>query len=280
MPKSVGEHSLPELIKALRKGMKPDLDTINEGIVGVKKELVEDRKAVEALSARVTSSEDMLGKLQTDLDQIKASEAKSIEDVAREIFPKVTDFVTTSLGSQWGELLVEEIRKHECGLLVNGLRLHAGQPAAEFRKFCLMDLHMPPEKANDLKIIEVTKLGQDRLGRPATLLVKMSHPSERNECMKLSKNLQRGISFDLFVPKRYLQKYRDFKEEAWKLRVTKGVQTFIGFKSFGLQLKFKKRDDQNIKYDWTIYDEFIPKPTIGEVPIGWARLNSDWPIGL
>ena len=87
MTKSVSEHSLPELVEALKVAYKPDLDTISEGIAVVRKELETDRKAVKDLSGRVDTMEDILGKHQADMAQIKTAETQSVAEVAKTIFP-------------------------------------------------------------------------------------------------------------------------------------------------------------------------------------------------
>ena len=44
------------------------------------------------------------------------------------------------------------------------------------------------------------------------------------------------------------------------------MSTYVGFDRHILQLKVKRKDEGENKYDWTIHQEYIPKPTMTSSP--------------
>ena len=94
----------------------------------------------------------------------------------------------------------------------------------------------------------------------------MGSPQERNEILKLSHRLTKGESLDKYVPKRYEIVYKRFKKEAWKLRKFHSLKTNIDFNGHILTLKYKQPDKDNIKFGWTIHEEWSPEPTDSVVP--------------
>ena len=120
---------------------------------------------------------------------------------------------------------------------------------------------METTRANSMVVKEVVKLGNPKNGKPAPQKIKLASQADRDDCLRLSKNLKKGITLDKCVPKRYIDKYKSFKNLAWQIRVVKNMKTYIGFDRQALQLKVKKQDEGNLRYDWTIYKEYIPKPS-------------------
>ena len=74
-------------------------------------------------------------------------------------------------------------------------------------------------------------------------------------------NLARGVTLDKYVPKRYEAQYRAFKEQAWKLRESMNVNTWIGFENHSLVLKQKEKDVEGKKFSWIIFDQWTPRVT-------------------
>ena len=60
--------------------------------------------------------------------------------------------------------------------------------------------------------------------------------------------------------------YKRLKKEAWKLRLFHNLSTNLDFNGHLLTLKYKKKDDGAIKYDWTIHTEWAPAATDSVVP--------------
>ena len=84
---------------------------------------------------------------------------------------------------------------------------------------------------------------------------------ERDECLRMSFNLAKGITLDKYMPKRYEEQYRVFKDIAYKLRTSMDVNTFIGFQGHDLVLKQKQKNQNGEKFGWVIYDKWTPKVT-------------------
>ena len=117
-------------------------------------------------------------------------------------------------------------------------------------------------RADTIAIRSVTILSRGRGTNPRlSVLVMLGSIAERNECIRQSFNLSRGINLDKYVPKRYEAQYRAFKEQAWKLRESMNVNTWIGFEDHALVLKQKEKDTEGSKFSWNIFDSWTPKVT-------------------
>ena len=63
------------------------------------------------------------------------------------------------------------------------------------------------------------------------------------------------------MPRRYRPKNKDFQRQAWELKqVDNTLVTRTVFKGHKLVLEMKQKDQDNIKYDWTIANEYYPEP--------------------
>ena len=58
----------------------------------------------------------------------------------------------------------------------------------------------------------------------------------------------------------YLQKHKEFKKHAWKLKSIFNIQAQVVFDAHNLVVRYKKKDDGTNKYNWVIAKEFHPKP--------------------
>ena len=263
----VGDMEFEDLVKALQNAFKADIDKVSDEVKGVRDEMVKDRQDAKLLDSRV-------GKVETDLEAIRQQlEAKvpsvgasSVEEVKQAVLPEVEKIVISSVNTQWQDVLANEVKQFEDELIIHGLDWPTGCPKQGFRNFCKEGLKMEADRVKSLEVKEVTKLGNPKGGRPAPQKVKLGSASDRNDCLRLSKNLKKGVSLDKCVPKRYLDKYKSFKNLAWKIRVAKNMHTYIGFDRQALQLKVKKKDDGTLRFDWTIHAEYIPKPSKNPSP--------------
>ena len=112
-----------------------------------------------------------------------------------------------------------------------------------------------------IRIKEVTKLGNEKSNEKLPpVLVRFGHPTERNQILPLSRNLKRDFSIDKFVPKMYLHKHREFKRHAWKLKSLFNIQAQVVFDGHNLVVRYKRKDDGDTKFNWTIAKEYHPRP--------------------
>ena len=257
----VGDMELDELAIALKAAFKEDFDKIKQDIEGVRSDMEKDRQDVSNLATKVETVETNLLSLQRQVDDMATKQGANVEQVKEAVLPDVQRIVLSEVNAQWKDTLASEVRQCEDKLIVYGLEWQASGPVKALRTFCKDKLKMDTGKADSMPILEVVKLGNGKNGRPAPQMVKLSNASDRNDCLKLSHNLPKGFGLDKCVPKRYEEKYKVFKSQAWKLRTAKNMNTFIGFDRYAMQLKIKKKDDGDNKYDWTIYNEYIPKPS-------------------
>lgn len=89
-------------------------------------------------------------------------------------------------------------------------------------------------------------------------MVTLGSVRERNDCLSASFNLDKHISIDKYVPKRFEAKYNEFKEIAWKIRSSQKLNTWVGFDGHKLVIKQKKKDEGSTKFGWEEFDFWIP----------------------
>ena len=164
----VGDMEFDDLIKALQNCFKEDIDKVKDEVKGVRDEMVKDRQDATLLEARV-------GKVETDLKAIRQQlEAKdpavggsSVEEVKQAVLPEVEKIVISSVNTQWQDVLASEVKQFEDELIIYGLDWPTGCPKQGFRNFCKDGLKMEADRAKNLEVKVVTKLGNPKGGKPA-----------------------------------------------------------------------------------------------------------------
>ena len=194
-------------------------------------------------------------------EEMKADLKKELLD---EISTDIKNDISTELSSlyegPWLNMVEDEIRRHEAGLVISGHDFQ--QINTQQVRYFLRDNLALGARADTLVIRSVTVLSRGKSTNPRlSILVMFGSIAERNECIRQSFNLARGITLDKYVPKRYEAQYRAFKEQAWKLRESMNVNTWIGFEGHALVLKQKEKDLEGKKYAWNIFDSWSPKVT-------------------
>ena len=242
-------------IKADIGSIKVKIDSMSDKQEAFAEEVKKDKEKAES---RFEELEKKMEELQ---NQKNVSNRVTDED---SIQTAVQNYVETASDSSWKANLAREVFEHEHGLVVHGVRIDAKDDTTRkeaAKKFIKEDLKASEEIMNRIKIREVVRLGSDNgAGKPPPLLIKFGHPTERNLLLPLSRNLKRGVDIDKNIPKMYLQKHKEFKRLAWKLKTVHDVQTQVIFDSHNLVLRYKKQDDGATKYNWTIEREYYPKP--------------------
>ena len=206
--------------------------------------------------------EDLKNELKNELKaEIKAEiQEESIGNMAADIKTEIKEELNSLYESQWLGMVEDEIRRHEAGLVISGYNFQQIN-TQQVRVFLRDNLGLGA-RADTIVIRSVTVLSRGKGPNPRiSVLVMLGSIAERNECIKQSFNLARGVTLDKYVPKRYEAQYRAFKEQAWKLRESMNVNTWIGFENHSLVLKQKEKDIEGKKFSWTIFDQWTPKVT-------------------
>ena len=172
------------------------------------------------------------------LDEVK----KEFKDQLR---TELKDEFKTNFEQQWSNTLVDEIRRHDTGLIIKSEVWSNGYNPHSFIAFCTNCLKLDPNKTNSMFVKSVSTLGKPRAGpNPrVSVLVILGSVSDRNDCLSASYNLNKDISIDKYVPKRFENKYNEFKEVAWKIRTSQNLNTWVGFEDHRLVIKQKKKND-------------------------------------
>lgn len=185
-----------------------------------------------------------------------------VESVSEAVLPTLSKSVSHSFQAQWSESLKSEIREVECNLQIYGLNIDHLNSKPDVRSFFEDTLKIPKDKLDSIFIESVKKLPapKDPENKKRSVIVRLGHPSDRFVCYAYAKNLPRGITLDMSVPRRYSKKFAEFKDKAWKIRVSQeNVITRIEFNGPILTLKVKNKDSDGQKFSWTIHEEFTPK---------------------
>ena len=243
-----------ETQKEVNSGMRDDMTVIKNELANMRssqeKASEDDRKEKEAFKEQFKIIESRLESLETS----KNTQADN---------PPSPSFMNNSSETAWKASLAKDVFVHEHGLVVHGIKLEGTDDktrAEFFSKFLKTEMKVPDDTIVKIRIKEVTRLGAENEAKPPPILVKFGHPTERNSILPFSKNLKRGISIDKFVPKMYLQKHKDFKRHAWKLKSLFNIQSQVVFDAHNLVVRYKKKDDGTNKYNWVIAKEYHPQP--------------------
>ena len=280
-----------ELVSAIGRHMEtlliPQMKTlINEAVGDLKKEMEKDRKNI----ADVMKSVGDLEKSQTSLSEKvvemeKKMETQSgtidIESIKDAVLPTLSKSVSHNFEAQWSESLKSEIREVECNLQIYGLNIEHLTSKEEVKAFFEETLKVPKDQLSSIHIESVRKnpAPKDPNNKKRSVTVRLGHPSDRFVCYANAKNLPRGITLDMSVPRRYSKKFAEFKDKAWKIRVSQeNMSTRIDFNGPILTLRVKKKDKDGQKFGWIIHEEFTPKmvmnPPTSSPPL---RKSSDGP---
>ena len=260
MLKSIGKELLEELLPKFQemvdgaaKRMEEKLDEKLGEKIG---ELEQKMKSLEASQSDLTERV-------INLEQRPITNDVDYDRVREEVLPSVTESLSGTIDAQWQNFLSEEIRKKENVLVIHGLKnKNISQPHG-FEDFCQHALLMPHGVFANLHIYDVSiisGMSRGRDGMEYVAFVTLENVNERNQFFKYGKNLPKHISLDKSIPKCYMSKYKDLLSKGWKLRTTEDVLTRIDFDGAYLSLRYKKKDENETKYSWTIAESFCPKP--------------------
>ena len=206
--------------------------------------------------------EDLKNEIKNELkDEIKAEIKKELqEEISSDIKTDVKTELSSMYEGPWLNMVEEEIRRHEAGMVISGHNFEQIN-VQQVRYFLKNNLALGA-RSDTMAIRSVTVLTRGKGPNPRlSVLIMFGSIAERNECIRQSFNLSRGTTLDKFVPKRYEAQYRAYKEQAWKLRESMNVNTWIGFEGHTLVLKQKEKDAGGQKFSWHIFDSWTPKVT-------------------
>ena len=183
-----------------------------------------------------------------------------MEEISSDIKTDVKAEISSMYEGPWLNMVEEEIRRHEAGMVISGHNFEQIN-AQQVRYFLRNNLALGAS-SDTMTIKSVSVLSRGKGPNPRlSVLIMFGNIDERNECIRQSFNLARGTTLDKYVPKRYEAKYRAFKEQAWKLRESMNVNTWIGFEGHALVLKQKEKDVDAKKFSWNLFDTWTPKVT-------------------
>ena len=243
-----------ETQEKVNAGIRDDMKEIRGELTTIRTDQVkfmeDDRKEKDDLKEQFKTLESRLEKLESS-------------NVTAASNPPSPNFFDPTSESAWKANLAKDVFLHEHGLVLHGVKLEGKDDMTRsdyIKNFLKIEMKAPSDLLAKIRIREVTRLGAENDTKPPPILIKFGHPTERNSILPLSKNLKRGITIDKFVPKMYLQKHKEFKKHAWKLKSLFNIHAQVVFDAHNLVVWYKKKDDGANKYNWIIAKEFHPKP--------------------
>ena len=218
----------------LTKKFEERQDKVNAAMIddmgAIKSELASLRTAQEKSNEDSKKEKDNIAEhfktIESRLDQLESSKTSS------SLTPPSPNFFNTTSDNAWKANLAKDVFLHDHGLVIHGFKLEGNDDKARtdsIKHFFKTEMKADNDLLSKVRIKEVTRLGPDSDSKPPPVLVKFGHPTERNSILPLSKNLRRGLTLDKFVPKMYLQKHKEFKRHAWKLKSMFNVQSQVVF---------------------------------------------------
>ena len=275
-----------ELIKNMIQPLRSDISVLTENqtelsrkvesletnLTAFRKEPFDLNQLKDAVKAVVDTEvkNELKEEVKNELKQVLKQEIKDeiAQEVRQEVLLGIKEEIRTELRQEfqadfdqyWTNTLLDEIRRHETGLIIKSTAWTNGYSASNFINFCVNCLKFDSYKASSMTVKSVSILGRPKSGpNPrVSVLVSLGSVRERNECLSNSFNLHPDISIDKYVPKRYEAKYVDFKEVAWKIRTSQRLNTWVGFDGHRLVIKQKRKDDGPTKFGWEEFDFWIP----------------------
>ena len=241
---SLMERWFPKFQSMVSEAIAPlstKLDTLQKNVDDVKADYIDLRKKVEILEQSIPPP------------------PPSVESIVEQCLPDVRKIVSENMDTNWKIFLTEEIKKTESCLIVKGMTYPSNQSLKDaFLSFCSDSLKMSKSDIESLSIKQINST--KNTAKSFVLFVTLENVSQRNLCLKHSKNLAQRISLDKQVPKQYLKKYSEMQTTAWKLRSVHQVITRVDFNGPILTLRYKSRDSDLGQFSFTIHEEYTPKP--------------------
>ena len=234
-------------------------------ISGLGSQLKDIRDSTEA---KLSNIQDEFGRLQT---MVTETANNNLEELKETLVPIIKDDVVRSVRSEmksefnavdaiWKSNLSDKVWEAEHNLLIFNHN-PSKAPIEDAKEFLEKELNLNADSLNKIELKRALRLGKGKNNKPPPLLLKFSHPSDRNHVLSHSKNLKdKPYKIEKDVPKLYKKMHGDFKEESWKLREQFEYQTQISFIGHLMVLQFKSKSTDGNKYHYINHLEWFPPP--------------------
>ena len=155
--------------------------------------------------------------------EIQASVLPSIEAEMPKVKEVMKKEVLEAADGAWKVSLADKIKEHEHCAIVFGLRV-VSTPLEDAYNFIRNNLKVNAEDSRKFNVINATRLGRGTDQKPPGLLIKFSHPGERNFILSYSKNLKgTRMKIEKHVPKLYQNEHKLFKKTVFELSRMPGM---------------------------------------------------------
>ena len=195
-------------------------------------------------------------------------ESLNIDTIKEQLIPEIEHHIAQTLksteNSRWDETCAANVKAESMKLCISGLPPSPNPIKTTVKKFCTENLGLTPEQFSHLDIKDCYSLGKPKPDDTKTrIMIIFGNLQSRNTCLKNRNKLPNGLWISTQVPKIYIEKNKEFEEQAKNLRLTENVATRIEFDGPMIQLKYGlKPSDKEMQIMYKIFDEWKPKPQI------------------
>ena len=250
------KHILEEIGNTWMEKFLPKVQaTVQEAAAKTDTKIDKYRTAIDDL---IQGQKDILVRVER-LENNPAPPPPSIDAIKEVLLPDIRSQMTKEFDGQWKHYLVGQISQVQNCLVINGVENAKSRAENFFSSFCENDLKMTKEDYDRLEIKDV-RVTRAKENTKSSIFVSLGSVFQRNICLKHAKNLPNMVSMDKQIPKPYMQKYKEFKNIAWKLRCVHNVATRIDFDGPTLTLRHRKQKEKedDKEFAFTIHKEYVP----------------------
>lgn len=191
-----------------------------------------------------------------DVDSLKVTVSKLKETLREELVQELGSNRNASDLAAYKCTLAAQNDQLSRNLIIHGLK--SDNPREDVDKL-INNLKLPADCL--VQIVSVTKLGKGDGVKPASMLVVLANQYMRNEILRFTRNLPKGVYLDKDIPYNYREAYKRYRKKAWRYRTFLKVQTQIIFSGHLLQLRYRDVEESG-KKAYTILEEYFPTPDL------------------
>ena len=259
---------LSDRLEQTEKNIGAKFDQLSDQMTDLQNKQTQETLARQDLQSKVTSLQEQMGEMSDRIDQAAVPDTAVIVDT---LLPLVTNALSDKINSNTAQVkayneqakatyfqsLVNEIKSLEKDMMLYGYKADGGPDiAAEIKRKVFKDI-----MGLDIDHVQAEFVGNAIGDKPRAIKVSFKSVENRNSVLRESRKLPRGVRVEKSMPRRYRPKNKEFNKHGWELKqVDNSLVTRTVFRGHKLVLEMKQKDEDDIKYDWTIAKEYYPEP--------------------
>ena len=250
------------------KSIGAKFDQLSEQMTDLQNKQTQETIARQSLQTTVTSLQEQVVELNDRIDQAAVPDTAALVD---SLLPLVTNALSDKINSNTAQVkayneqakatyfqsLANEIKSVDKDIMLYGYKADGGPDiAAEIKRKVFKDV-----MGLDIVQVKAEFVGNAIGDKPRAIKVSFQSVEDKNSVLREGRKLPRGVRVEKCMPRRYRPKNKDFQKLGWQIKqADNSLMTRTVFKGHKLVLEMKQKDEDDIKYDWTIAKEYYPEP--------------------